>query len=72
MSYVMHAVVALGFVVGCGGTGSKQADPKQAEKCAVKDKTNPAFEDGEACKKCCGDAGASGHMWMYSDGCKCL
>lgn len=72
MKHLFVIAVSMFLAAGCGGTGSKGADPKKAEACASKEKTNPAFSDGDACKKCCGEAGASGHMWMYNDGCKCM
>ena len=72
MKHIVHAIAALGLLsaIGCGNTQGG-VDQKKAEKCAVKEKTNPAHEDGDACKKCCSEAGASGHMWIFTDGCTC-
>ena len=47
----------LGLTVGCDG-GEKK---KKMEACAEKAKE---MKDGDECKKCCEDAGASGHTWM--------
>lgn len=47
----------LGFAVGCDG-GEKA---KKMEECSAKAKD---MKDGDECKKCCEDAGASGHSYM--------
>lgn len=47
----------LGLTVGCDG-GEKA---KKMEECSEK---ASEMEDAEACKKCCEDAGASGHSYM--------
>ena len=47
----------LGLATGCDG-GEKK---KKMDECSAKAKD---MEDGEACKKCCTDAGASGHTYM--------
>ena len=47
-------------------TSTPKADPAKIEACKEQGKAS-----GDACKKCCKEAGASGHMWTGS-GCKCL
>jgi len=51
-------------LAGC--TTTPKADPAKLEACKEQGKAS-----GEACKKCCREAGTSGHMWTGS-GCKCL
>jgi hypothetical protein len=64
---LLLAILVLSIsLVGCK-TGPK-ANPEALAAC--KDKA----KDADACKnkKCCNEAGASGHMFMTGSGCKCL
>jgi hypothetical protein len=65
-------LMALGFVfctvawTGCGGP-----DKAKMEACT---KDPAALKDGDGCKACCKEAGASGHAWMGLDepSCSCM
>ena len=54
----------LGLAVGCDG-GEKA---KKMEECSTKAKD---MKDADECKKCCEDAGASGHSYMSLDETTC-
>jgi hypothetical protein len=69
LNLAVAAVLALS-ISSCGK--KKGADSKAAEACAVKEKTNKAFEDSASCETCCKDAGYDGYSWMLGSGCKCL
>jgi hypothetical protein len=68
MRYIalLFAILMLAFTVGACKTTPK-ADPAAQAACKEKAK------DADACKKCCAEAGAAGHMFMTgATGCKCL
>ena len=61
------AVVALALSLGASKWESaRKANPAAAEAC------KGSAKKAAACKACCAAAGASGHMFMTSSGCKCF
>lgn len=61
------SLLALPLAAGaCKMGGGPKADPKAQEACKT------SAKDADACKACCSQAGASGHMFMTGSGCKCL
>ena len=47
------AAALLALTISSCGKKSGGVDKKAAEACAVNEKSNPASEDGDACKTCC-------------------
>jgi hypothetical protein len=64
MRYLTAFVLALSLGTALSACDSKKGDPAACKTSA---------KDGDACKKCCTGAGASGHMWNgMSNECSCL
>ena len=64
MRYVVAFVFALSIGSGLVGCDKKKGDPAACAESA---------KDGDSCKSCCNNAGASGHMWNgMSNKCSCL
>ncbi len=65
----MRHLTALAFALSLG-VGFTACDKKpKGDPAACK----TSAKDGDACKACCSNAGASGHMWNgLSNECSCL